>query len=168
MSRLRHGISYTKLEEYETVIAEKQIERQQDGIVSPSNCQHDIPVTLAWNNNDLLEETLSGRETTHCTNGIVIKRLAFIVVFDVPIYIKKLKINWHKEKEMNRVVLRMGAFHMCCTLLAVIGKRFGDAGLSDIIIESAVIAVGSLPGILEGKHGTIEVSEPIKLSSKLY
>ena len=71
---------------------------------------------------------------------------------------------WHKEEEMNRVVLRMGAFHMCCKLLAVIGKRFGDAGLSDILIESTEISAGSLPGILEGKHGTTEVSEPIKLS----
>ena len=94
---------------------EKQTERQQDGIVSPSNCQHDIPVTLAWDNNDLLEETLSGRETTHCTSGIVIKRLAFIVVFDLAIYIKGLKIMWYKKEEMNRVVLRMRAFHMCCT-----------------------------------------------------
>ena len=168
MNRLRHGISYTKLEEYEAVIVKKQIERQQDGIVSPSNCQHDIPVTLVWDNNDLLEETLSGRETKHFTNGIVIKRLAFIVVFDLTIYIKELKIMWYKEEEMNRVVFRMGAFHMCCTLLAMIGKRFGDAELSNIVIESAVIAAGSLPGILEGKHGTIELSEPIKLSFKLY
>ena len=53
---------------------------------------------------------------------------------------------------MNRVVLRMGAFHMCSTLLAVIGKRFGDAGLSDILIEFVVIAAGSRSGILEGKQ----------------
>ena len=76
LNRLGHGISYTKLEEYETAIAEKQIARQQDGIVLPSNCQHDIPATLAWDNNNLLEETLSGRETMYCTNGIVIQRQA--------------------------------------------------------------------------------------------
>ena len=33
LNRLGHGISYTKQEEYETAIAEKQIERQRDGIV---------------------------------------------------------------------------------------------------------------------------------------
>ena len=75
---------------------------------------------------------------------------------------------WRKEEEMNRVVSRMGAFHMCCTLLTVIGKGFGDAGLSDILIESAEIAAGTLPSILEGKHDTTEVSEHIKLFLNLY
>ena len=41
---------------------------------------------------------------------------------------------------------------MSCTLLAVIGKRFDDSGLSDILIESEDIAPGSLPGVLDGKH----------------
>ena len=53
---------------------------------------------------------------------------------------------------MNRAVLQMGALQMPCTLLAVIGKRFGDAGLPDILIESEVIAPRSLPGVLDGKH----------------
>ena len=101
-------------------------------------------------------------------DGIVIKRPAFIVIFDLAIYIEGFKITWHEGEEMNRVVRRVGVFHMCRTLLAVIGKRFGDAGLSNILIESVVIAAGSLPGIVEGKRGTTEVSEPIKLSLKLY
>ena len=79
LNRLGHGISYTKLEEYKTAIAEKKIERQLDGIVLPSNCQHDIPATLAQDNNALPEETLSGTETTHYTNGIVIQRQAHAV-----------------------------------------------------------------------------------------
>ena len=69
-------MSYTKLGEYETAIAEKQIERQQDSVVLPSNYQHDIPATLAWDNNDLLEGILSERETRHCTNGTVFQRQA--------------------------------------------------------------------------------------------
>ena len=40
---------------------------------------------------------------------------------------------------------------MCCTLLAVIGKRFGHTGLSDLI-ESEVIAAGSPPDFSEGKY----------------
>ena len=79
LNRLGHGLSYSKLEEYETAVAEKQIERQQGGggkYCLPSNCYHNIPATLAWDSNDLLEETLSGRGTTHCTNGILIQRQA--------------------------------------------------------------------------------------------
>ena len=36
-------------------------------------------------------------------------------------------------------------------LLSVIEKRFQDAGLRDVIIESGVIAEGSVSGVLEGR-----------------
>ena len=42
----------------------------------------------------------------------------------------------------------MGVFHTICTMLAVIGKRFGDAGLRDLSVESGVIAGGSIAGVL--------------------
>ncbi|CAC5401974.1 unnamed protein product [Mytilus coruscus] len=46
----------------------------------------------------------------------------------------------------------MGAFHTACAFIAVIGKRFGDAGLGDLLLESGVIGSGSLTGVFEGKH----------------
>ena len=45
----------------------------------------------------------------------------------------------------------MGAFHTMCTLLAIIGKRFQDAGLRDLYVESGVIAEGSVSGVMEGR-----------------
>jgi hypothetical protein len=44
------------------------------------------------------------------------------------------------------------AFHTALTFLAIIGKRFGDAGLSDLLIESKVVASGSVPAVLEGRQ----------------
>ena len=38
------------------------------------------------------------------------------------------------------------------TILAIIGKRFGDAGLHDLLLESGVLASGSINGVLVGKH----------------
>ena len=38
----------------------------------------------------------------------------------------------------------MGAFHTSCTFLAVIGKRFADAGLRDIIVEANLLGRNSL------------------------
>ena len=38
-------------------------------------------------------------------------------------------------------------FHTICTFLSVIGKRFQDAGLRDVIIESRVISEGSVFGV---------------------
>ena len=36
--------------------------------------------------------------------------------------------------------------------MAAIGKRFSDAGLGDILIESGIVGSGSVSGILEEKH----------------
>lgn len=75
-----------------------------------------------------------------------------IVVFDQAIYAKALEIMWQNEQRFRRLVIRMGAFHITCAYLAAIGKRFGDAGLSDVLIESGVVATGSVAGVLEGRH----------------
>ena len=45
----------------------------------------------------------------------------------------------------------MEIFHTICTFLAVIGKRFQDAGLRDVCVESGVIADGSAASVLEGR-----------------
>ena len=38
-------------------------------------------------------------------------------------------------------------FRTICTFLSVIGKRFQDAGLRDVMIESGVISEGSVFGV---------------------
>ena len=45
------------------------------------------------------------------------------------------------------VLPRMGMFHTICTLFRIIGKRYADAGLKDLCIESGVIAEGSIAGV---------------------
>ena len=45
-----------------------------------------------------------------------------VIVFDLAIYAKAAEIIWKRQEEMNKVVIRMGDFHITCTLLAVIGK----------------------------------------------
>ena len=44
----------------------------------------------------------------------------------------------------------MGVFHTACTFLSIIGKRFQDAGLRDLAVESAVVAEGSVSGVMDG------------------
>ena len=46
----------------------------------------------------------------------------------------------HKDLK-DFIVLRMGAFHTSCIFIAVIGKRFHDAGLRDWIIESDLLGM---------------------------
>ena len=89
------------------------------------------------------------------------KQQDIVVVADQAIYAKLQEILWHDQvknaehperAEFKRVVARMGTFHIICTLLAIIGKRYGDAGLRDILVEANIVSAGSLVGVLEGKH----------------
>ncbi len=69
------------------------------------------------------------------------------IVMDQPVYAKAFEIlQMPKHQDLKDfIVLRMGAFHTTCTFLSVIGERFSDAGLWDIIVE--VNSLGKLLGI---------------------
>ena len=51
------------------------------------------------------------------------------------------------------MVVRIGSFRTICAFLAAIfGKRFGDAGLADVSVESGIVGSGSVAGVIEGRH----------------
>ena len=73
-------------------------------------------------------------------------------MFDQAIYAKALEIVWQNPQQFQRVVLRMGTFHTVCAFLSATGKTFSGAGLEDILIESGIVATGSVSGVLQGTH----------------
>lgn len=75
-----------------------------------------------------------------------------VLVFDQAIYAKAQQIRWKNDNFMKRLVIRLGEFHTCMSFLGILGKRFGDAGLQDILIESEVVAPGSINGVISGHH----------------
>ncbi|XP_028410461.1 uncharacterized protein LOC114533074 [Dendronephthya gigantea] len=77
---------------------------------------------------------------------------SMVVVMDEAVYAKAQWIRWTKGMFQSRIVLRLGEFHVIMSFLGVIGKRFQDGGLRDILIESNIIAKGSVNGVLSGKH----------------
>lgn len=79
-----------------------------------------------------------------CLNTIV-------VVMDDSLFAKACEITW-KEDRFSHIILRMGTFHTICNMFSILGKRFGDAGLKDILIESQIVAEGSINGVLNGKQ----------------
>ena len=54
---------------------------------------------------------------------------SIVVVFEQALYAKAIEIKWKHSAQFSANVLRMGVFHTICTFLAVIEKRFQDAGL---------------------------------------
>ena len=78
LNRLGHGISQSQLSEWDAATAEKQIQAQQlQAAFIPSDISRMSYVTFCWDSNDILQETPSGRGTTHCTNGIAVQRQVF-------------------------------------------------------------------------------------------
>eukprot|EP00794_Sanderia_malayensis_P021054 gene21054-23110_t len=76
------------------------------------------------------------------------------IVLDQAVYAKAFELLQMPRHQSLKdfVVLRLGAFHTTCTFLAIIGKRFGDAGLRDIIVEADLLGQSSVEEALNGKH----------------
>ena len=77
---------------------------------------------------------------------------AVACVFDQAFYAKAMEVIWKQKEQFEGLVVMMGGFHLLMTLLAIIGSRFGDAGLRDVAVHSEVIAEGSIDSVLNGKH----------------
>ncbi len=284
MNRLGHAISYDQIEENETALCLRKLAAAANGdVVLPESVIPNVPTTLAWDNIDMLEETLTGKGTSHRVNGILIQpkvhgphplneplpevgkhkqrsiiseecilpiyntgqrsgpghmrviernytavdQVAFkhnllwvvtrqvdqenqvvpgwtgfnikvrsgtevesdtisylpainapatemataaemlkrsheimealetdhiVLVFDQALFAKVSEVFWKHKGIYSGIVLRMGTFHTICNFLGILGKRFQDAGLRDLCIESGIIAEGSVAAVMEGCH----------------
>ena len=74
------------------------------------------------------------------------------IVFDQAIYAKAQEIRWKTDSFKERLVIRLGEFHTSMSFLSVLGRRFRDAGLFDVLVEARVVAQGSVNAVLEGKQ----------------
>ena len=74
LNKLGHGISYSQLEENETALClQKLAAASNQRVVLPACIKHHVFTNLAWDNIDRLEETLTGKGTSHRFNGIAIQ-----------------------------------------------------------------------------------------------
>ena len=75
-----------------------------------------------------------------------------MVVLDQALYAKATQIAWKHNERFSNILLRRGTFHTICNALAILRKRFQDAGLKDMCIEAGIVAEGSINGVLDVKH----------------
>lgn len=80
-----------------------------------------------------------------------LKLKSIVCVFDQAIYCKACEIKWKEPEKFRKCVLMMGMFHMIMTYMHILSKRFADGGLKDALIQSTVIAEGSVDSALRGK-----------------
>ena len=57
-----------------------------------------------------------------------------LCVLEQALYARTAEVIWKQPQQFSQIVLRFSVLHTICNLLAVIGKRFGDAGLRDVAI----------------------------------
>ena len=94
--------------------------------------------------NEILKKSHELADTLHLSH--------VLLVFDQAIYSKIQQIRWKDKAWTNRFIIRLGEFHTAMAFLAVIGKRYADAGMKDIMIESQIVAEGSINGVVSGHH----------------
>ena len=79
MNRLGHSVSYSQMEELDTTLCLEKMALSNGDISLPSNIHPNIFTTLAWDNIDRIEETLSGGNTSHRVNGIAVQAKVLVL-----------------------------------------------------------------------------------------
>ena len=74
-----------------------------------------------------------------------------VITFDLAIYSKAKEIQWRFPNEFSNVVVRMGGFHIALNFLSLLGKKYADSRLEDLLIESGVYAAGLTSALMKGK-----------------
>ena len=64
---------------------------------------------------------------------------------------KEKQIQWRYPEEFANVIIRMGGFHIALDYLGLIGKKYLDSGLDDLLIESGVYAAGTMAASVKGQ-----------------
>ena len=77
---------------------------------------------------------------------------SIVCVYDQAIYAKAYQIKCKEPEKFKSIFLMMGTFHIIMTLLAVMAVRFKDAGLKDLVIQSFLVAEGSVDTMFSGSR----------------
>ena len=82
-------------------------------------------------------------------NSLHLKSIVY--VFDEAIYAKAAKMKEKNPEKFKPCALMLGIFLTLMMYLSIIGKRFGDAGLADLLVQSEVLVDGQLRQLFLGK-----------------
>ena len=75
LNHFGHSLLKSLIQEVEIAMTERHIGLVEDGaIYTTPSIKPNVPAVMCLDNTNINEETLSGHDTTHCTNGIIIQR----------------------------------------------------------------------------------------------
>ncbi|CAH0721911.1 unnamed protein product, partial [Brenthis ino] len=76
----------------------------------------------------------------------------FVKTYDLAIAKIALQIQATEKPTFDNLFIHLGPFHIMMAYFKVIGKFIIDSGLPNVMVQSNLLAMGSLNGFLEGKH----------------
>ena len=68
-----HCVSHPTVLQYDTALASMELSKNS---IVPVGFHPKVHTTVVWDNNDFMEETISGTGTTHNTNGIIVQQIS--------------------------------------------------------------------------------------------
>ena len=74
-----------------------------------------------------------------------------VVTFDLALYAKAKQLQVKYSEEFQSTVIRMGGFHIVLNYLSLLGKKYAQSGIENMLIESGVYAAGTTSAIMLGK-----------------
>lgn len=75
-----------------------------------------------------------------------------IVTYDLQIAKMAMEIVEKERPKFDKIFVNLGAFHTQMALFRAIGKYIDGSGLVDVLVQSEVLASGSMNSFLDGKH----------------
>lgn len=86
------------------------------------------------------------------TIGNELKQPYMQIFYDLAIAKVALQIQTTEKPRFDDLFIHLGPFHVILAYFKAIGKFIIDCGLSEIMIESELLASGSMNGFIAGKH----------------
>ena len=73
-----------------------------------------------------------------------------VTTLDLQLYIVAQNIRFRNMDELGHHVIRLGGFHILELYWKILGKRYSDCGLADILVESQVFGPNATKVIMQG------------------
>ena len=66
-------------------------------------------------------------------------------------FAKAIEVKWNQKERFKDSIIMLGIFHMIMMYMGIMSKRFKDAGLRDILVQSSILTEVSVDLPLSGK-----------------
>ena len=75
-----------------------------------------------------------------------------VITMDLQLYIIAQEVCQRNWNDKAHLVLRLGGFHTCLLYLKILGKRYSECELSEILIEANILGINAAKVVMSDGH----------------